>query len=219
MSKRGICFDLDGTLIDSGPGGLIQLCKVAKILNLPMNDKIEANLRLMWGQHPSNLIKTAWPGTDIGQFYKRWEELDVAEPFPVFHGVKKTLNKFCHNNFYLSILTSRNFRTAIAQLDHNDILKFFGLIIAADSSPHKKPDPRSIEPVFDRYRGVGINPKQIIFVGDTVEGDWKLAQATDIEFFAVLSGGMDTKEKFLAAGVPKDHIINSVADLPQILLK
>lgn len=218
MINRGICFDLDGTLIDSGPGGLIQFRKVARILNLPMNDKIEADLRLMWGQHPSNLIKTAWPNTDIGQFFQQWEELDITETFPVFPGVKKTLNKFCRNNFYLSILTSRNFRTAIAQLDHNDILQFFGLVISTDSSPYKKPDPRSIEPIFDRYRGVGINPKQIIFVGDTVEGDWKLAQAVGIEFFAVLSGGMDGREKFLTAGVPEDHIIDSVADLPRILL-
>ena len=160
MSKRGICFDLDGTLIDSGPGGLIQLCKVARILNLPMNDKIEADLRLMWGQHPSNLIKPAWPNTDIEQFYRQWEELDIAEPFPIFPGVKKALREFCHDNFYLSILTSRNFRTAIAQLEHNNILQFFGLVITADSSPHKKPDPRSIEPIFEMYRRVGVDPKK-----------------------------------------------------------
>lgn len=218
MTRRGICFDMDGTLIDSGPGGLMQLCKVAKILNLPMSEKIEAELRAMWGQHPSNLIKTAWPGTDIGRFYKQWEDLDIAEPWPVFPGTKETLTKLYFNHFYLSILTSRNIRTAIPQLEHNDLLQFFGLVIAADSSPHKKPDPRSVEPIFDKYRHFGIDSTQIIFVGDTIEGDWKLAQATGLEFFAVLSGGMDTREKFLAAGVPKDHIIDSVAELPRILL-
>lgn len=219
MVKRGICFDLDGTLIDSGHGGLAQLCKVAKILNLPMSEKIESELRSMWGQHLSNLIKTAWPDTDIGKFYKQWEELDIAEPFPVFPRVKEVLLDLCLNNCYLSILTSRNFRTAIAQLEHNDLLQFFGLVIAADSSLYKKPDPRSIELIFDKYRSTGVNPNKVVFVGDTVEGDWKLAQATGLEFFAVLSGGMDTREKFLAAGVPEDHIIDSVADLPQILIK
>lgn len=217
MIKRGICFDLDGTLIDSGPGGLAQLCKVAKILNLPMNEEIEAILRLMWGQHPSSLIKTAWPDTNITQFYKQWEDLDIAEPWPIFPGTKKVLKKL-FKEFYLSILTSRNFRTAMAQLKHNDLLKFFGLVITADSSPYKKPDPRSIEPIFDKYKGAGVNPKHVIFIGDTVEGDWKLAQAVGIEFFAVLSGGMDTREKFLTAGVPEDHVIDSVADLPRILL-
>ena len=218
MAKRGLCFDLDGTLINSGPGGLAQLCKVAKILNPPMSEEIEANLKVMWGQHPSNLIKNSWPYANIGQFYKQWEDLDIAEPWPVFPGTKKALKKL-FNKFYLSILTSRNIRTVLPQLEHNDLLQFFGLIIAADSSPYKKPDPRSIEPIFDKYRGVGINPKNVIFIGDTVKGDWKLAQAVGIEFFAVLSGGMDTREKFLTAGVPENHIINSVADLPRVLLK
>ncbi len=219
MIPRGLCFDLDGTLINSGPGGLVRLCKVARILNLPMNEETETKLRKMWGQHPLNIIKASWPEVNIGQFYRQWEALDIAEPFPVFPGIKDALAKFYFNNFYLSILTSRNIRTAIAQLEYNDLLQFFRLVIAGDSGPHKKPDPRSIEPIFDKYRGMSISPKQVIFVGDTVEGDWKLAQAVGIEFFAVLSGGMDTREKFLTAGVPENHIIDSVADLPAILIK
>lgn len=215
---RSLCFDLDGTLIDSGPGDLVQLCKVAKILNLPTNEKIEAELRATWGQHPSNLIKTCWPDTDIGKFYNQWEDLDIAEPWSVFPGIKEALAKLYLNNFYLSILTSRNIRTAVPQLEYNNILQFFCLVIAADSSPHKKPDPLSMELVFQKYRDAGIDPKLTILIGDTIEGDWKLAQAVGIEFYAVLSGGMDTREKFIAAGVSEDHIIDSVADLPKILL-
>ncbi len=218
MFSRGICFDLDGTLIDSGPGGFVQLCKVVKKLNLPMNPQIEAKLRAMWGQHPAKLIQSAWPNADIGQFYKEWEELDMTQPFPVFPETHDVLSGLHSNHFYLSILTSRNLRTATAQLKHNNVLHFFGKVVAGNSGPYKKPDPRSIEPIFEKYRDFGINPKTSIFVGDTVEGDWKLAQAVDIEFFAVLSGGMDTREKFLSAGVPRSHIIDSVADLPRILL-
>lgn len=215
MSKQGICFDLDGTLIDSGPGGLAQLCKVAEKLSLPMNEEIEQVLRSMWGQHPSVLIRTVWPDTDVSLFYKTWEDLDIANPWATFPGTKDALKKLSEK-FYLSILTSRNIRTTIPQLQHNDLLQFFGLVIAADTRPYKKPDPRSIDPIFEEYRSAGVD--QLILVGDTVEGDWKLAQATRLEFFAVLSGVMDTHQKFLLAGVPEDHIINSVADLPQILL-
>lgn len=213
-----LCFDLDGTLINSGPGGLIQFCKVAKILNLPMNEEMEANLKTIWGQHPSNLIKTSWPDTDVNQFYKQWENLDIAEPWPVFPGIREALEKLA-KKFHMSILTSRNIRTAIPQLSHNNLMYFFDQVVAADSSPYKKPDPRSIEPIFEMSRRRGINPDETIFVGDTVEGDWRLAQTVGIEFFAVLSGGMNTREKFLTAGVPEDHVIDSVADLPQILIR
>ena len=212
MTKLGICFDLDGTLIDSNPGSFTQLCKVARTLNLPMDGEIEAKIRSMWGQHSSLIIKTVWPDADTDMFYQKWEDLDIAEPFPVFPGTGEALYRLSRH-FLLSILTSRNIRTAIPQLAHNNLLYLFHMVVAADSSEHKKPHPKSIEAILDRF-----SKKGLIFVGDTVEGDWKLAQAVEIEFFAILSGGMDTREKFLAAGVPKDHILGSVADLPQILL-
>ena len=213
MLNKGICFDLDGTLIDSGPGGMVQFCKVAKILNLPINAKMEARIKEMWGQHPAHLIKAAWPDTDIAGFYKQWGDLDIAEPWPVFPGTTEALEKL-FQHFQLSILTSRNIRTAIPQLRHNNLLSYFGFILAADSTSYKKPHPKSIDPILK-----WITKENLIFVGDTVEGDWKLAQAAGIEFFAVLSGGMNTRDKFLSAGVPEDHIINSVSDLPGILLK
>ncbi len=217
MLKRGLCFDLDGTLIDSGLGGLEQLQKVAKSLNLPMDEKTEAKLKAMWGQPTSNLIKAVWPQTDIDQFYRQWN-LDFAELWPVFPGTKETIKKL-FEYFHLSILTNRDTGTTIIHLKHNGILHYFGLVVAADTSPYKKPHLKSIDPILNLYGKVGIGPGQMIFVGDTVEYDWKLAEAVGIEFFAVLSGGMDNREKFLAAGVPEDHIINSVADLPRILLK
>ena len=218
MISRGICFDMDGTLIDSGPGSLRQIFKVARLLNLSVTPEIEQRLRTIWGQRASDLIKAAWPNIDIDRFCKQWEDLDIAEPWPTFPGTKKALKKL-FEKFPLSILTNRNFRTTISQLEYNDLLQFFGLVITADSSPYKKPDPQSIESILEKYRGVGVNPKQVIFVGDTVEGDWKLAQAVGIEFFAVLSGGMDSKEKFLAVGVPEDHIFDSVAHLTPVLLR
>lgn len=213
MISRGLCFDLDGTLIDSGPGGLEQILKVAKILNLSTSPETEKLLRDMWGQHPSNLIKAAWPETDIAQFYRQWEDLDIANPWPAFLGTKEALEKL-FSRFQLSILTSRNMRTVIPQLKHNRLLSYLGIILTADSGPYKKPHPKSIDPILK-----WVHREDLVFVGDTVEGDWKLAQATGIEFYAVLCGGMDNREKFLVAGVPEDHIIDSVADLPGILLK
>ncbi|KKS12714.1 MAG: hypothetical protein UU70_C0035G0009 [Candidatus Yanofskybacteria bacterium GW2011_GWA1_41_6] len=75
-----------------------------------------------------------------------------------------------------------------------------------------------MDPVFKKYGADPTGRGNVILIGDTVEGDWKLAQAVGLEFYAVTSGGMDTREKFITAGVSEDHIIDSVADLPQILL-
>jgi len=48
-------------------------------------------------------------------------------------------------------LTNRNIRTAIPQLAHNNLLYLFHMVVAADSSKYKKPHPKSIDAIFDRF--------------------------------------------------------------------
>jgi len=77
-----------------------------------MDGEIEAKIRSMWGQHSSLIIKTVWPDADTDMFYQKWEDLDIAEPFPVFPGTEEALYQLSRR-FLLSILTNRNIRTAI----------------------------------------------------------------------------------------------------------
>lgn len=217
MEMRGLCFDLDGTLIDSGKVGLERILKLAVIRNPSVTLEIEQRIRNMWGAEPIKLLRTIWPDEDPNAFFTAWENLDIAEPIPAFPGTRKALEKL-QPYFKMSIVTNRQPRTIFPQLLYNDIAQFFRQIVTPAFNGHKKPEPEMMDSIFKQYESDQISRENIILVGDTIEGDWKLAQATDIEFFAVLSGGMDTREKFLAAGVPENHIINSVADLPRILL-
>lgn len=218
MAMRGLCFDLDGTLIDSGQVGLERILKLAAIRNLPVTPEIEDNIKNMWGAEPIRLLRTIWPSEDPKAFFTEWENLDIAEPLPAFPGTREALEKL-RPYFKMTIVTNRQPRTILPQLRHNDIAEFFGQIITPKYNGHKKPEPEIMDPVFEQYEADQIRREDIVFVGDTVEGDWKLAQVTNIEFFAVTSGGIDTHDKFLAAGVTEDHILNSVADLPLVLLK
>ena len=217
MAKRGLCFDLDGTLIDSSKSGLERILQLAKSGNLPITPEIEQGIRNMWGANLLLIIETFWPQGDPRAFFAAWEDLDIAEPHPAFPGTREALEKL-NPYFDMSIVTNRHPKTIFAQLLHNGIVEFFGQIITPAHNGYKKPDPEIMEPIFEKYKADQIEREDIILIGDTIEGDWKLAQAVGIEFYAVLSGGMDTREKFLAAGVPEDHIIDSVADLPRILL-
>lgn len=217
MTKQGLCFDLDGTLIDSGREGLKRIIKIAQERNLSMSAEIEQRVRNMWGADPIRLLRTIWPEEDPNAFFANWEKMDMAEPLPTFPGTREAVEQL-HDHFQLTILTNRYFKTIMSQLNHNGLANFFDLIVTPETSGHKKPEPGSIDPILAHYRDFGIDRHNIILIGDTVEGDWKLAQVIGIEFYAVTSGGVDTREKFLAAGTPEDHILNSVADLPNILL-
>lgn len=218
MFKRDICFDIDGTLIDSGKSGLERVLQIAKARNLPITPEIEQGIRRMWGVSPLKLIEAFWPQEDPRSFFTAWEDLDIMEPHPAFPGTREALEKL-RPHFNMIIVTNRYFKTIMSQLDHNGIAEFFELIITPEYNGHKKPEPEIMEPVFEKYGTDQTKQGGIILVGDTIEGDWKLAQATGLEFYAVTSGGIDTKDQFFAAGVPEDHIIDSVADLPRVLIK
>lgn len=217
MAKRGLCFNLDGTLIDSSKSGLERILQLAKARNLPATPEIEQGIRNMWGANPLLIIETFWPQENPRAFFAAWEDLDIAEPHPAFPGTREALKKL-YPYFNMSIVTNRHPKIIFAQLLYNGIVELFEQIITPAHNGHKKPEPEIMEPIFEEYKANQTERKDIILVGDTVECDWKLAQAVGIEFYAVLSGGVDTREKFLATGVPKDHIIDSVADLPRILL-
>ncbi len=217
MVRRGLCFDLDGTLIDSGKEGLRRVIKIARTRNLPITPEIEHRIRNMWGTEPFKLLRTIWPDEDPQAFSQEWEKLDIVEPLPAFPGTREALEKL-HPHFSMSIVTNRHPKTILAQLIHNSIAEFFGQIITPAYNGHKKPEPEIMDPIFEKYRADGIGRDKIILVGDTIEGDWKLAQAVGIQFYAVTSRDIDTLEKFLAVGVPQEHILDSVADLPDKLL-
>lgn len=218
MISQGLCFDLDGTLIDSGREGLKRIIKIAKTRNLFITAEVEHRIRSMWGTDPFKLLTIIWPSEDPKAFFNEWENLDIAEPLPAFPGTRDALLKL-QPYFNMSIVTNRHPRTIFSQLLHNAIVEFFGQIITPAHNGHKKPEPEIMEPVLARYEAAGIAKNKVYLVGDTVEGDWKLAQALGLKFFAVTSGGIDTRDKFITAGVSTDHVLDSVADLPGVLLR
>lgn len=213
---RALCFDLDGTLIDSGRTGLQRIIKISKARNLSMSPEIEQKIRGMWGADPFKILRTIWPDEDPKAFFAEWENVDIAEPHPVFPGTREAIHKLS-TAFDLSITTNRYPRTIPAQLQHNGLDGYFSLIVTPEMTGHKKPAPESMQPVIDWCKEINIERQDIALIGDTVEGDWKLAQAVDIPFYAVTSGGVDTREKFMEAGVPEDRIFDSVADLAPTL--
>ena len=140
MPKRGLCFDLDGTLIDSSKSGLKRILQLAKARNLPVTPEIEQGIKNIWGAAPLELIRIFWPQEDPDSFFTAWENLDITKPHPAFPETRKTLEKLSPH-FDMSIVTNRPPKTIFAQLLYNDIIEFFGQIITPAHNGHKKPEP------------------------------------------------------------------------------
>lgn len=215
---QGLCFDLDGTLLDSWKTAPERIAKVASSMRLPVTRKIKQQIQDLWDVEALQLISTIWPNADPNEFFSAWDNLDISNPHHLFPGVRQTIELLSWH-YPLSILTNRHSRTVLPQLESNDLSGFFGLVSTPDSSGFTKPNPRSADGLVSWYTTLGISKENIIMIGDTIEADWGLAKALELEFYGVTSGGADTKAKFLATGVPEDHILGSVSELPKVLLK
>lgn len=220
--KRGLCLDLDGTLLASVQESRKRIIRIAQKCDMPIAPDIEEKIISGWRKSygKSGFISSVWPEETpekIKAFTRAWEDFDTAESCSLFPNTRDTL-VMLRQYFYLSILTNRSSQSANFQIRKNNIMLLFNFIVTPDWINVRKPDPKAMNPVFEKYEQLGILRKDIIFVGDTIEGDWQLAKTLNMEFYAVLAGEIHTKEEFLAAGVPEDHIIRFVSELPAILI-
>lgn len=210
--EKGLCLDLDGTIIDSCHYGLKKLEEIIIARGLPYDPETEKKVISLWGGLPEKIIREIWPSSDIENIVYEWG--NDNKPCSVVSGGFEALVKlFC--NFYLSILTSRPRESTLFQIESYKHL--FRFVITPEDTRFHKPDPRSIHPVITNYKALGVTQKNIIFVGDNVKADWKLAHSLGMEFYGVTSG-VNSKEDFLVAGLRPDRVLNTIADLPDILM-
>lgn len=225
MDKRSqaLFIDLDGTIIDSVKESRKRIIKLAESCSLPIEPDIEDKIKSGWkkslGKH--DFVMTIWPEEaqeKLLAFMNAWEETDNSENYDLFPDTKEALEKL-YKYFFLGILTNRHRTSTFSQIRKNGLMPLFDLMVTPDWTGVKKPNPKMMEPVFKKCDQLKIHRKNIILVGDTIDGDQLLAKALEIEFYAILAGGINAKEEFVEAGVPENHIINFISELPAILIQ
>jgi phosphoglycolate phosphatase len=89
----------------------------------------------------------------------------------------------------------------------------FSSIISTLDCPFNRPDPRCLDPVFERPGNIAR--EHILYLGDTLI-DWQTTRNLGIHFLAYPSG-LVRRSDFLASGVPPENIFDNMADLPSII--
>ena len=209
-SHRLLCFDLDGTILDSYREGLRRLLEIARSHNLEVDETILDKIGARWHKNAFEVINHAWPNANASAIEKEWLELDHKNLLPFIDGAEETLKKL-RKYFYIGVLTNRSLKSTLRQLESTDGIFDF---IYSTGREFYKPDPRSMDQVFQKCQELKISRKHITYVGDIPEVDWRLAKDLKIHFVGILSG-VGSREDFINAGLKEKNILNSIANIPE----
>jgi phosphoglycolate phosphatase len=201
-----LIYDLDGTLLDSGPA-------IAKIIN---------EMRRAMGKKDLNLVNY-FPWLSLGgvDLVKNALEVNLDEVDrylnefrthylgPIYFGENRL---FPHVVETLTIIKRKKIATAICThkprdqvnriLNFFEIEKYFDLIIAAGDLPVKKPD---IMYANECLKFFGIQPDSALLVGDSLV-DQKLSDLSGIKFIQFLGGYDDGVSQENCFGIINNHI-------------
>ncbi|RPI73954.1 MAG: HAD family hydrolase [Ignavibacteriales bacterium] len=163
---KHICFDLDGTLVNSFETILNTTIKTLKELNIN-NSLIEDDLRLRIGHHFSDIFnELKIDVADIEHFisiYKQYyfDFIDKSELYP---SVKETLEEIKKKNILISLLTTKGQDQAEKIIEHFKLSEYFDYIMGRRTGMPVKPNP---EPLFEICKSLKVKPEETLITGDT----------------------------------------------------
>jgi HAD superfamily hydrolase (TIGR01549 family) len=218
---KGLCFDVDGTLRDTDDHYVQVFMKLigpfSGLLSKGGTEKL-ARWLVMRVESPANFI-FGLPdrmGLDdelvlFSDWLHRKGVLKTKEKkYLVIKGVAETLAAL-GAEFPMSVVTARPKRGTQQFLARTGINAAIPHIAHGQTTPRTKP---FADPVLWAAKKMGVAPDECLMIGDTTV-DIKAGVRAGAQTVGVLSGFGEEME-LVAAGA--DIILNSVADLPRILL-
>ncbi len=202
-TKVTICFDLDGTLVNTAPDLLAALDHTLTTNGHPPSNHGEiipiigqgamAMIRRALGQDDfeESAAKSTAFDTDLKPLWQSLIEhytihiADQSHPYP---GVVEALERLREKRHPLAICTNKPMFLTLPLLDALGLQDYFTAICGADSFPFKKPDPRHL---FETIRQAGGQSESGILIGDSAT-DVQTARAAALPVIGVPFGYSET---------------------------
>jgi len=166
-----VCFDLDGTLVDSAP----DLCTaLGHALNATgFSAPSEAQTRSWIGDGVEKLLsralrhagaqnRSAFPAA-LEAFHASYSRslFDASRLYP---GVETTLEQLCDSGLVLCCITNKRTEYATELLQQARIADRFAFVFGGDTFPQKKPHPRQLHEAAQRAQ---CTPARCAMIGDS----------------------------------------------------
>ena len=195
MRFRIVLFDLDGTLIDSGP---IILASMQHAVGTVLGREIPpAELQMTVGGQGIVAQMTAIDADHVDELLEAYKEHNdgLHETLEAFDELLSVLPALKAEGRKLGIVTAKRHRTVGLALDRFPVLaSAFDVVVGFEDTSSHKPDP---EPVLLAIEQLGGTPDEAVYVGDS-PFDIGAAKAAGVFAVAVGWGGIHPDERLLA---------------------
>ena len=204
-----IIFDFDGVIIDSLKPTFLTWKKISEEFNAKVKiNNIEQYKKLF----KNNIIKMLESIGLSKKESKRSVEIYIEtlekNPSKLFKGIKRVLNKLS-KDYTLALVSGSQEKVIKNKLKKEKMLDLFKVLIPIIKLERNKPDPYHINLAIKKLK---INPKEIIYIGDTVE-DIKAARRAGINKIVMVSYGYSAKKSL------EKYSPSIIVDSPPEILK
>jgi putative hydrolase of the HAD superfamily len=171
---RAVIFDLDNTLVDFVEAK-IKACR-AVINRIGCGDANELlNYFLRWRHgfesHENIADYLKDKGVYSDELYKECCEIYdnvKLENITLYPGIKNVLSNLKQRGIKLAVVTDAENGHAISRLQKTDLLKYFDVIVSADVTGKRKPEPDSL---LLALKKLGVEAEEAAIVGDSLRRD------------------------------------------------
>ncbi len=163
---KHVCFDLDGTIIDSYSTIYKTTVKTLQILNITKSLPEDEFYKRI-GHHFVDIFREMnIPMNDFDEFIGIYKEhyFDFIDESKIFPGVVDTLEFLNKKDIYVSLLTTKSQSQADNIIDHFNLRKYFTFVMGRRDGIANKP---SGEPLQFICSEINAKPHNTLMVGDT----------------------------------------------------
>ncbi|WP_456379649.1 phosphoglycolate phosphatase [Thiolapillus sp.] len=214
-----ILIDVDGTLVDSVPD--LAWCVDEMMKALGREPWGEERVRDWVGNGVERLVRRALVGQldgepDDGEFDKAYPVFldlyaeNTSKRSTLYPGVQEGLDYLQGAGYSLGCVTNKAEQFTLPLLQDLGIYNYFGIVVAGDTLPVKKPDPT---PLLYAAEFFGVTPEQSLMVGDS-KSDVTAARAAGFRIIC-MSYGYNHGEDIRI--YEPDTVIDSMAELKGLL--
>jgi pyrophosphatase PpaX len=195
VRHRVVLFDLDGTLIDSGPIILASMKHAARtVLGREFEDEVLAAAVGGPGLFAQMEALDAGRVDELVDVYRAHNE-PLHETLETFADMLAVLATLKADGRLLGIVTAKRRATVRLAFERVPALEgFFDAVVTAEDTERHKPDP---EPLLHALALLGGAPHEAAYVGDSTF-DVRAAKAGGLFAVAVAWGGLHAEDTVLA---------------------